>query len=113
MKTMEPEERIEKMAEILGAVENGTLGREQADDQIMAMYSAAGKELSADVHKVASYALEWIDAVPDQVVATLHTMPGFDRDWADSVLDKAKRVLEQQNMHGRVLTEVAGTEPSM
>lgn len=32
-------------------------------------------------------ALEWIDAVPSDVV--LPTMPGFDRDWVDQVIDKA------------------------
>jgi len=31
-----------------------------------------------------SWALEWIDAVPDDTI--LPTMPGFDRDYVDNVL---------------------------
>lgn len=31
-------------------------------------------------------ALEWIDAVPDDVAARLPAMPGFDRDWVDGIL---------------------------
>lgn len=32
-------------------------------------------------------ALEWIDAVPQNV--QLPTMPGFDRDWVDGIINKA------------------------
>jgi hypothetical protein len=41
--------------------------------------------------------LEWIDAVPDDIV--LPVMPGFDRDWADTVganLEQAIKQEEQQ-----------------
>lgn len=39
-----------------------------------------------DVSAVARAALQYIDALPSEVVATLPAMPGFDRDWADEVL---------------------------
>uniref|UniRef100_A0A7M2QNL3 Uncharacterized protein n=1 Tax=feces metagenome TaxID=1861841 RepID=A0A7M2QNL3_9ZZZZ len=42
-----------------------------------------------DVSAVARAALQYIDALPDEVVATLPAMPGFDRDWADEVLSLA------------------------
>lgn len=39
-----------------------------------------------DVSAVARAALQYIDALPSEVVATLPAMPGFDRDWANEVL---------------------------
>lgn len=39
-----------------------------------------------DVSAVARAALQYIDALPSEVVAALPAMPGFDRDWADEVL---------------------------
>lgn len=39
-----------------------------------------------DAVSVARAALDYIDALPDEVVATLPVMPGFDRDWAEDVL---------------------------
>lgn len=39
-----------------------------------------------DVSAVARAALQYIDALSSEVVATLPAMPGFDRDWADEVL---------------------------
>lgn len=35
-------------------------------------------------------ALEWIDAVPSDVVASLSAMPGFDRDYVDGLIAEAK-----------------------
>ena len=35
---------------------------------------------------VARAALDYIDALPKDVVASLPAMPGFDRDWAENVL---------------------------
>lgn len=51
------------------------------------------KELVA----VARAALDYIDALPKEVVASLPAMPGFDRDWAENVLAAAvpADVLEQ------------------
>jgi hypothetical protein len=41
--------------------------------------------------KVARAALDYIDALPPDVVAYLPAMPGFDRDWAENALqDKSK-----------------------
>lgn len=37
-------------------------------------------------------ALEWIDAVPTDMVATLPAMPGFDRDDVDELLTNVKGV---------------------
>jgi len=39
--------------------------------------------------KVAGAALDYIDALPPDVVASLPAMPGFDRDWAENVLAEA------------------------
>ncbi len=39
-----------------------------------------------EVALVARTALDYIDAIPKDVVATLPAMPGFDRDWAENVL---------------------------
>lgn len=39
-----------------------------------------------EVKSVARAALDYIDALPKDVVAELPAMPGFDRDWAESVL---------------------------
>lgn len=41
---------------------------------------------STTVAEVARAALEYIDALPSDVVAALPAMPGFDRDWANNVL---------------------------
>lgn len=38
---------------------------------------------------VAQAALDYIDALPSDMVASLHTMPGFDRDWATEVIADA------------------------
>lgn len=38
-------------------------------------------------------ALEWIDAVPAEIVASLPPMPGFDRDWADGLADGGGHIL--------------------
>jgi len=40
------------------------------------------------VADVARAALDYIDALPSDVVATLPMMPGFDRDWAEDVLNR-------------------------
>jgi len=36
--------------------------------------------------EVARAALDYIDAIPAEIVATFPVMPGFDRDWAEKVL---------------------------
>ena len=38
----------------------------------------------SELLKVAEAMLEWIDAVPKDIV--LPAMPGFDRDWAEETL---------------------------
>ncbi len=35
-------------------------------------------------------ALEYIDAIPDDVASRFPFMPGFDRDWVDGVLDRVR-----------------------
>lgn len=42
-----------------------------------------------EVKSVARAALDYIDALPKDVVAALPAMPGFDRDWAENVLADA------------------------
>lgn len=46
--------------------------------------------------EVATAALEYIDALPDDVVAALPGMPGFDRDWANGVIENAYEVIENE-----------------
>lgn len=41
--------------------------------------------------EVAKAALEYIDALPLDVVDSLPGMPGFDRDWANRVIDHASQ----------------------
>lgn len=41
---------------------------------------------TAPVSAVTRAALQYIDALPSEVVATLPAMPGVDREWADEVL---------------------------
>lgn len=45
-------------------------------------------EDSAKLKQALTWALEWIDAVPDDV--QLPAMPGFDRDYVDSLLDNGE-----------------------
>lgn len=49
--------------------------------------------LSDLVQVVAGYK-QYIDALPDDVVATLPAMPGIDGDWADETIDSATRLLK-------------------
>lgn len=53
--------------------------------------------MSKDTIAVARAALDYIDALPKEIVATLPAMPGFDRDWAENVLAAGvpAEVLEQ------------------
>lgn len=44
--------------------------------------------ISSEIAQVARAALDYIDALPSDVVARLPTMPGFDRDWAENALRK-------------------------
>ncbi len=46
--------------------------------------------LSNEIAQVARAALDYIDALPADVVARLPTMPGFDRDWAENALRKER-----------------------
>ncbi|NBF24559.1 hypothetical protein [Enterobacter hormaechei] len=66
-----------------------------------------------DVSAVARAALQYIDALPSEVVATLPAMPGFDRDWADEVLalatspDPKPLTLANETMDVERLREIA------
>lgn len=39
-----------------------------------------------DLKQALRFALDWIDAVPKEVVDRLPAMPGFDRDFAETIL---------------------------
>lgn len=54
------------------------------ESEITRLVSAA--QHPAAIAEVARAALDYIDALPSDVVAALPTMPGFDRDWAENVL---------------------------
>ncbi|MCH9452576.1 hypothetical protein ACSGEQ_10435 [Klebsiella pneumoniae] len=45
--------------------------------------------------KVAKAALQYIDAIPQEVADAFHTMPGFDRDWAEEVISSATKAYQQ------------------
>jgi uncharacterized protein YdbL (DUF1318 family) len=66
-----------------------------------------------DVSAVARAALQYIDALPSEVVSTLPAMPGFDRDWADEVLalatspDPKPLTLANETMDVERLREIA------
>ncbi|ELY2818872.1 hypothetical protein SMC58_002766 [Cronobacter dublinensis] len=50
--------------------------------------------ISNEIAQVARAALDYIDALPPDVVARLPTMPGFDRDWAENALRKERERAE-------------------
>lgn len=57
--------------------------------------------LSNEIAQVARAALDYIDALPSDVVAKLPTMPGFDRDWAENALRKMREAVvpvEDENL---------------
>lgn len=66
-----------------------------------------------DVSAVARAALQYIDALPSELVSTLPAMPGFDRDWADEVLalatspDPRPLTLANETMDIERLREIA------
>ena len=49
-------------------------------------YSRAAPPATNAAAEVARAALDYIDALPSDVVASLPAMPGFDRDWAENAL---------------------------
>lgn len=54
------------------------------------------------IYTVARSALDYIDAIPADVVANLPTMPGFDRDWAEQAIagaTESMHVTEQSDEH--------------
>lgn len=53
------------------------------------MINEPTEDLLSQMAWVARAALDYIDALPDDVVASLPAMPGFDRDYADNVLHAA------------------------
>jgi len=42
--------------------------------------------MKPEIVKVVEALLEYIDALPEDVVARLPTMPGVDRDWVEQVV---------------------------
>lgn len=49
------------------------------------------KTVNKELLEVVRAALDYIDALPKEVVACLPTMPGFDRDWAENVIAEAQK----------------------
>lgn len=43
------------------------------------------KDGAALLREALRAAIEWIDAIPPEIVASLPVMPGFDRDWLDEI----------------------------
>lgn len=53
------------------------------------------KQKLADLLAVTAGLQEWIQAVPDDVVASLPAMPGIDGDWAGEVIHAAQTALRK------------------
>ena len=59
--------------------------KDRADRAAALTIQAAFAEREARLVGALDAALEWIDAIPDEVVANLPAMPGFDRDAVDEL----------------------------
>lgn len=87
--------------------------REQLSRTLQYALVAENTESVPDTSAVARAALEYIDALPSEVIATLPAMPGFDRDWADEVLALATSpepkplILASETMDVERLREIA------
>jgi hypothetical protein len=46
-----------------------------------------------DLYNVTLAMREYIDALPEDVIATIPVIPGFDKNWADSVIDKSNKII--------------------
>lgn len=60
---------------------------------ILQVYSKANAHLASaapEMYEIITALLEYIDAIPPEVVASLPTMPGVSRDWIESVMAKAR-----------------------
>lgn len=63
---------------------------EMAGYRIRELYPIIPVLVPPEIVTVAKLMREWIDAIPEDVVASLPAMPGFDRDWADEVISSTK-----------------------
>ena len=68
------------------------------------------KPTNSELAEVARAALDYIDALPGDVVAKLPVMPGFDRDWAESAIAAAQSV---QQKHGETISELAAVRQQL
>lgn len=59
-----------------------------------------------DLREALRAAIEWIDAIPPEIVASLPVMPGFDRDWLDEIaaLPPVKQSVAQGRPYPNLLT---------
>lgn len=58
--------------------------RQQAERDVIARMGFEDRERK--LREALDAALDWIDAVPEEVVASLPAMPGFDRDYVNDIL---------------------------
>ncbi|EMH4161630.1 hypothetical protein RJ498_000845 [Pluralibacter gergoviae] len=68
------------------------------------------KPTNSELAQVARAALDYIDALPGDVVAKLPVMPVFDRDWADNAIADAQRV---QRKHDEAISELAAVRQQL
>lgn len=62
-----------------------------SESALIRKVATASNDQIRELQSALSAALEWIDAVPKDVVSKLPGMPGFDRDWANSLVEERLR----------------------
>jgi hypothetical protein len=78
--------RAKPMPQLGDAIHTVNAGSEYEGNLLLSDLYVLSKS-HADLSEALAAALDWIDAVPDDVL--LPAMPGFDRDEVDEVLAKA------------------------
>lgn len=68
------------------------------------------KPTNSELAQVARAALDYIDALPGDVVAKLPVMPGFDRDWAENAIADAQSV---QQKYDEAISELAAVRQQL
>jgi hypothetical protein len=84
------EKRTQRATEIMNLLNQGT-----PYDQPIPCPAPAQLDQERELLQLARAYKEYIDALPDDVVASLPAMPGVDGDWASEVLDRAARAAPQ------------------
>ena len=54
------------------------------------------EQMIKDLLESIGLTLEYIDALPKDIVAKLPVMPGFDRDWVDTAVEAAEKEISHE-----------------